>query len=99
MLLPPRGVNRRFTIPVKRMSKRVLEEGPQRNLRQDLQPPERRRRTLSLVHDVVTVLRVRYNVGTGSQKQPGAQYEARVCNQSVSKWALMVNPDPVIAQA
>ena len=81
------------------MSKRVLEEGPQRNLRQDLQPPERRRRTLSLVHDVVAVLRVRYNVGAGSQKQPGAQHEARVCNHLASKLTLMLYPDPLITQA
>lgn len=80
------------------MSKRVLEEGPQRNLRQDLQPQERRRRTLPLVHDVVAVLCVCHDVGAGSQKQPGAQHEARVCDQLTSKLTLMVNPDPFITK-
>ena len=66
------------------MPKRVLEKGPQGNLRQDLQPPERRRRTLSLVHDVVTVIRVCHNMVAGSQKQTGAQHEACVRTQ----WAI-----------
>jgi hypothetical protein len=80
----PRNPNQCSIMPVQRMSKSVLEEGPQRNLRQNLQSPERRRRAISLVHDVDAVPRVCYNVGAGSQKQPGAQHEARVCHQLAS---------------
>ena len=47
-----------------------------------LQPPERQRRTPPLVHFLVAILRVCYNMGTGYQKQSGAQPEARVCDRS-----------------